>query len=130
MAQNSKIRVLVIDDNDVSRSGLVIFIDTFDDLQLVGEGRNGEDAIELCTQVHPDIVLMDLKMPIMDDITATRIIGQKYPFIKVSALISFDEEPLVQSAKQAGVYDYLLKNISIDRMADVIRQAYTTSKMS
>jgi len=130
MAQNSKIRVLLVDDNDVLRSGLVIFIDTFDDLQLVGQGRTGAEAVELCAQVQPDVVLMDLKMPIMDGVTATKIIGQQFPSIRVIALTSFDDEPLMQSAKEAGVYGYLLKNISIDNMADAIRKAYNERNTS
>ena len=73
----------------------------FDDFVLVGEASNGIDAIELCTQAKPDVVLMDLKMPIMDGITATQIIGQKFPSIRVIAITSFDDEPLGQSAQQA-----------------------------
>src|SRR4051794_2386279 len=101
MAQNAKIRVLLVDDNDVLRSGLVIFIDAFDDLELVGQGRTGVEAVDLCAQVQPDVVLMDLKMPIMDGVAATKIIGQRFPSVRVIALTSFDEEPLMQSAKQA-----------------------------
>ena len=128
MAENSKIRMLLVDDNDVLRSGLVIFIDAFDDLQLVGECRTSLEAVELCAQVQPDVVLMDLKMPVMGGVTATKIIGQRFPSIRVIALISFDEEPLIQSAKQARVYDCLLKNVTIDAMAEVIRKAYRDGK--
>jgi len=130
MSQNTRIRVLLVDDNDVLRSGLVIVMEAFDDLQLVGEAKNGKEAIDLCAQVYPDVVLMDLKMPVMDGVTATQIIGQKFPSIRVIALTSFDEEALMQSAKQAGIYDYLLKNVTIDRMANVIREAYNEGKLS
>ena len=130
MSQNAKIRVLLVDDNDVLRSGLVVLIDTFDDLQLVGEANNGTDAIELCAQVEPDIVLMDLKMPGMDGVAATKIISERFPSIRVIALTSFGDEPLMRSAREAGVHDYLLKNVSIDTIADAIRKASGASKVT
>ena len=130
MSQNSKIRVLLVDDNDVLRSGLVVFIDAFDDLLLVGEAATGKDALELCAQMQPHVVLMDLKMPVMDGVTATKIIGQKYPSIRVIALTSFDDEPLIKSAKEAGIFDYLLKNVTIDQLANSIRKAYDDGKMT
>jgi DNA-binding NarL/FixJ family response regulator len=130
MSQDQKIRVLLVDDNDVLRSGLVIFIDTFDDLQLVGEGRTGAEAVQLCAKVHPDVVLMDLKMPVMDGVKAAQVISQQYPSIRVIALTSFDDEPLIQSAKQAGIQEYLLKNVTIETMADTIRKAFNKSKTS
>jgi DNA-binding NarL/FixJ family response regulator len=128
MSEDHKIRVLLVDDNDILRSGLVIFLDTIDDMELVGQGTTGQEAVELCGQVHPDVVLMDLKMPIMDGVMATEIIAQKYPSIRVIALTSFDDEALMQSAKQAGVHNYLLKNVTIDHMANAIREAYAGSK--
>jgi len=130
MSQNSRIRVLLVDDNDVLRSGLVVFIDAFDDLLLVGEAATGKDALELCAQMQPHVVLMDLKMPVMDGVTATKIIGQKYPSIRVIALTSFDDEPLIKSAKEAGIFDYLLKNVTIDQLANSIRKAYDDGKMT
>ncbi len=128
MSENHKIRVLLVDDNDILRSGLVIFLDTIDDMELVGQGTTGQEAVDLCGQVHPDVVLMDLKMPVMDGVMATEIIAQKYPSIRVIALTSFDDERLMQSAKQAGVHNYLLKNVTIDYMANAIREAYAGSK--
>ena len=130
MSQNTRIRVLLVDDNDVLRSGMVIFMEAFDDLQLVGEASTGIEAIDLCAQLQPDVILMDLKMPVMDGVTATQIIHQRFPSVQVIALTSFDEEALIQSARQAGIYDYLLKNVTIDRMANVIREAYNEGKLS
>lgn len=128
MPENHKIRVLLVDDNDILRSGLMIFLDTIDDMVLVGQGTTGQEAVELCGQVSPDVVLMDLKMPVMDGVMATEIIAQKYPTVRVIALTSFDDERLMQSAKQAGVHTYLLKNVTIDHMANAIRDAYAGSK--
>jgi NarL family two-component system response regulator LiaR len=130
MTQDHKIRILLVDDNDVLRIGLTIFIETFEDLQFVGEGANGVEAVELCTQLQPDIVLMDLKMPVMDGVTATRIITERFPSVRVIALTSFDDEPLIQSAKQAGIYSYLLKNVSVDTMVTVIRDAYRADQIT
>jgi len=124
MSSNPKIRVLLVDDNDVLRSGLVVLIDTFDDLELVGEASTGVEAVEFCARVQPDIVLMDLKMPVMDGVTATKIITERFPSIQVIALTSFEEEPLFRSAKEAGVYSFLLKNVNIDTIANTIRSAY------
>jgi two-component system, NarL family, response regulator LiaR len=73
---------------------------------------------------------MDLKMPVMDGITATQIISQRFPSIRVIALTSFNEEPLMQAARQSGVVDYLLKNVTIDDMADAIRKAYAEGRTS
>jgi NarL family two-component system response regulator LiaR len=124
MSQSPTIRVLLADDNDTLLSGLEVVLEMFDDLQLVGEASTGIEAVELCEQLQPDVVLMDLVMPDMDGVAATEIIRQKYPSIRVIALTSFDDEKLVQSAIKAGVSDYILKNVSIDQLATAIRDAY------
>lgn len=124
MSLVSVIRVLLVDDHDILRKGLVEVIELFDDLQLVGEATNGKRAVELCADLHPDVILMDLVMPEMDGVAATQAIRQNYPDVQVIALTSFEDEKLIQSAKQAGVYSYLLKNVSIDELADAIRSAY------
>ena len=118
------IRVLLVDDHDILRSGLAVFLETFEDLQLVGEAASGLEAVELCTRLHPDVVLMDLVMPDMDGVAATRIIRKRFPGIQVIALTSFEEESLVKAAEEAGVCNYVLKNISIDALATAIRSAY------
>jgi NarL family two-component system response regulator LiaR len=117
------IRVLLVDDHAVVRSGLSAFLLAFDDLELVGEAGSGEDAIRLCEQLHPDVVLMDLVMPGMDGAAATKRIRERQPDVQVIALTSFKEEELVQGAMRAGAIGYLLKNISADELADAIRKA-------
>jgi NarL family two-component system response regulator LiaR len=124
MTEQRSIRVLLVDDHAVVRSGLGAFLLAFDDLELVGEAGSGEEAVCRCEQVEPDVVLMDLVMPGMDGATATRAIRERCPQIQVIALTSFKEEELVQGALQAGAIGYLLKNVSADELATAIRAAH------
>jgi two-component system, NarL family, response regulator LiaR len=118
------IRVMVADDHDVVRRGLSMFLTGFDDLELVGEAGNGTDAIRLCGELHPHVVLMDMVMPDMDGIAATRVIRSQYPNIQVVILTGSKEDMLVQSALQAGAIGYMLKNISVTEMVNIIRLAH------
>jgi len=124
MADSISIRVLIADDHAVVRNGLSSFLSAYDDFKLVGEAKNGEQAIRMCEQCQPDVVLMDLLMPGMDGATATRLIRQKYPCVQVIALTSFKEREQVQAAIHAGAIGYLLKDISADDLARAIRQAH------
>jgi NarL family two-component system response regulator LiaR len=124
MTQSNPIRVVLVDDHAVVRSGLGAFLLAFDDLELVGEAGSGEEAVRLCEQVHPDVILMDLVMPGMDGAAATRAIRERCPQVQVIALTSFKEDELVQGALQAGAISYLLKNVSADELADAIRAAH------
>ncbi len=128
MIITNPIRVLIADDNDLTRSGLGVFLEAFDDLKLVGQAANGLEAIELCERVHPDVVLMDLVMPEMDGITATRAIRQSYPDIQVVVLTGFSGQGLAPGALRAGAAAFLLKNASIDELADAIRAARATGQ--
>ena len=125
MSKPNSIRVLIVDDHRVVRSGLAAFLMAFDDLELVGEAANGKDAVHLCGQVRPDVVLMDLMMPEMDGAVATHAIRQQYPRIQVIALTSFREAELVQAVLQAGAIGYLLKNVAADELAEAVRAAYS-----
>jgi NarL family two-component system response regulator LiaR len=124
MSKSEPIRVLLVDDHTVVRSGLSAFLLAFDDLELVGEANSGEEAIRLCPQVKPDVVLMDLVMPGMDGAQATRAIRAKCPDIQVIALTSFKETELVEGVMEAGAIGYLLKNLSADELATAIRNAH------
>lgn len=124
MTEPNRIRVVIVDDHAVVRSGLGAFLLAFDDLQLVGEASNGAEALHLCAEAQPDVVLMDLVMPEMDGATATRAIRQRYPAVQVIALTSFKEEQLVQDALEAGAISYLLKNVSANELVDAIRAAH------
>lgn len=123
MSVSEPIRVLLVDDHAVVRSGLSTFMVVYDDLELVGEASNGQEAIRKCEELHPDVVLMDLVMPEMDGASATQAIRERWPDIQVIALTSFPEEDLVQRALRAGALSYLLKNVSADELAHAIRAA-------
>jgi NarL family two-component system response regulator LiaR len=117
------IRVLLVDDHLVVRRGLATLLLAFNDLQLVGEAQTGAEALELCATAQPDVVLMDLLMPEMDGVEATRAIRERYPNIQVLAMTSLDEYDYVQRALAAGAEGYLLKNSSADDLATAIRVA-------
>lgn len=117
------IRVMIVDDHAVVRSGLAAFLMVYDDLELAAEAGSGQEAVRLCRQAEPDVVLMDLMMPGMDGAEATRAIRRECEQIQVIALTSFREQELVQGALQAGAISYLLKNVSADELAKAIRAA-------
>jgi NarL family two-component system response regulator LiaR len=124
MTESKPIRVMIVDEHDMVRRGLVAFLRIKTDLESVAEARNGEEAIQMCEKVQPDVILMDLKMPVMDGITATRIIRERWPEVQVIALTSFQEKELVQEVFQAGAISYLLKNVTVEDLAEAIRAAY------
>jgi NarL family two-component system response regulator LiaR len=124
MTESTSIRVMIVDDHAVVRSGLSAFLMAFDDLELVAEADSGEKALVLCKEHAPDVALMDLVMPGMDGVAATRAIRERCPDVQVIALTSFREEELVQGALQAGAVGYLLKNVTADELADAIREAH------
>jgi len=124
MQTNEPIRVMLVDDHTVVRSGLSAFLLAYEDLELVGEASGGEEAVQICDKLNPDVILMDLVMPGMDGAAATRAIRKKCPNIQVIALTSFKEQELVQGALQAGAIGYLLKNVSAEDLANAIRSAY------
>ncbi len=118
------IRVMVVDDHPMVRLGLSTFLKVYDDLELVGEAEDGEIALQLCKEVLPDVVLMDMVMPKMDGVAATRAIRQQFPNTQVIALTSFKEEGLVEKALKAGAIGYLLKDVSADKLIAAIRLAH------
>lgn len=118
------IQVLIVDDHDMLREGLVSFLRAFHDFKLVGEASNGHEAIRLCQELKPDVVLMDLMMPEIDGVTAIQIIHQANPNIHIIALSSFNDDTLVKDALRAGATGYLLKNISANRLAEAIRASH------
>jgi NarL family two-component system response regulator LiaR len=116
---------MLVDDHTMVRRGLSTFLKVFDDLQLVGEAESGAAAIQLCGEILPDVVLMDMVMPDMDGATATRAIRQQFPQVQVIALTSFKEGELIKNALQAGAIGYLLKDVSADELARAIRAAHS-----
>jgi NarL family two-component system response regulator LiaR len=124
MDTQDPIQVLIVDDHAMLRKGLAVFLMSYSDLKLVGEAANGEEALRLCAILHPDIVLMDLMMPIMGGIIATYLIRQQYPDIQVIVLTSFGEEHLIKDVLEAGAISYLFKKVAADDLAKAIRAAY------
>lgn len=124
MTEARRIRVVVVDDHAMLRRGLRFFLRGFDDLELVGEAASSKEAIELCGQTEPDVVLMDMIMPEGGGAEATRIIRDLHPDIQIIALTSFQEEDLIERALQAGAIGYLLKNVAADELAQAIRAAH------
>jgi NarL family two-component system response regulator LiaR len=119
----SKIRIMLVDDHAVVRSGLGAFLSVNPDLELVGEAENGEQAVVRAGLLQPDVILMDLMMPVMDGVAATAAIKKQHPGIQIIALTSFQEDELVQNALKAGAVGYLMKNVSARELAAAIRAA-------
>ncbi len=124
ISPSQPIRVMLVDDHTMVRKGLATFLKAFDDLELAGEAENGAAAIQLCAQVLPDVILMDMVMPGMDGATATRAICQKHPQVQIIALTSYKEGDLVKNALEAGAIAYLLKDVSADDLVRAIRAAH------
>jgi two-component system, NarL family, response regulator LiaR len=125
MTAGKPIRVMIVDDHAVVRSGLTTFLRVYEDLKLAGVASSGDEAIQLCGQLRPDVVIMDLLMPGMDGATATQAIRQNYPQTQVMVLTTFKDEELVQRAMRAGATSYLLKDVQADELAQAIRLAHT-----
>jgi NarL family two-component system response regulator LiaR len=123
VSETEPIRVLVVDDHAVVRSGLSTFLRASEGLQMVGEACNGAEAIGLCEELRPHVVLMDLIMPQVDGVAATQIIRREHPEVQVVALTSFKEGEMVEAALRAGALSYLLKNASSDELVEAIRKA-------
>ena len=123
MSETRSIRVMIVDDHAVVRSGLSALLMAQDDLDMVGEAANGEEAVNVCVRLKPDVVLMDLLMPGMDGVAATQAIKQKCPNVQVLVLTSFGEQDRVRAALKAGAIGYLLKNVTADELVGAIRSA-------
>lgn len=116
-----RVSVLIVDDHPVVRQGLRTFLETLDDIEVVGEAATGEEAIERIGEALPDVVLMDLVMPGIDGIEATRRATELSPSTKVIVLTSFSDDEKVFPAIKAGADGYLLKDVSPAQLADAIR---------
>ncbi|MCM3020260.1 response regulator [Priestia megaterium] len=117
-----KIKILIADDHHVVRKGLVFFLQTQPDLEIVGEASNGEEAVKLATSLEPHIVLMDLSMPVLDGIEATKELKKQAPHIQVMILTSFSDQDHVIPALEAGASGYQLKESDPDELVAAIRK--------
>ncbi|SFA80885.1 MULTISPECIES: response regulator transcription factor [unclassified Bacillus (in: firmicutes)] len=116
------IRILIADDHHVVRRGLVFFLKTQQEIEIIGEARNGKEAVELASKLNPDLILMDLVMPVMNGIEATKLIKQENPHIKIMMLTSFSDQDHVIPAIEAGASGYQLKDIEPDDLVRAIKQ--------
>ncbi len=121
---NAKIRLLLVDDQLIIRQGLRSLLEAKPDLEVVGEAENGQQAIAQVETLQPDIVLMDVRMPVMDGVAATRVICQQFSQTKVLVLTTFDDDDYVSQAMQLGARGYLLKDTHSDDLAAAIRAVY------
>jgi two-component system, NarL family, response regulator YdfI len=117
------IRILVADDHLIVREGLRLILETGEGMELVGEASNGREAVELSEQLNPDVILMDLRMPIMDGMSAIEIIRQKQPDIAIVILTNFNEDELMVKGLSAGVKGFLLKDTDRETLLNTIRAA-------
>jgi two-component system, NarL family, response regulator LiaR len=123
MSDAVKIRVMIVDDHALVRSGLEAFLLVHPDLTLVAQARNGQQALDLCAEARPDVVLMDLLMPGMNGVETTLKMKQLFPHVQVIALTSYKDQELVQGVLQAGAIGYLMKDVSTEDLAHAIRSA-------
>jgi len=116
------IHVLLADDQALFLEGLETLLSTHKDIQVVGQAANGQEAVDLALELHPDVILMDMQMPVLDGIGATRRIKQSLPECRVIALTTFDDKEIVFNALRAGAVGYLLKDVGSVQLADSIRR--------
>ncbi|NEQ24263.1 MAG: response regulator transcription factor [Microcoleus sp. SIO2G3] len=121
---DAKIRLLLVDDQMIIRQGLRSLLEAKPDLAVVGEAENGQQAIAQVEALQPDVVLMDVRMPVMDGVAATRLIGQQFSTTKVLVLTTFDDDDYVSQAMQVGARGYLLKDTHSDDLAAAIRAVH------
>jgi DNA-binding NarL/FixJ family response regulator len=120
---SDKIRVLIADDQQLVREGLCVLLDLIPDIGVVGEASNGTEAVERARQLEPDVILMDVRMPELDGVAATRQIQDTCPEVKVIILTTFDDDEYVFEGLLAGAAGYLLKDVPSEQLAEAIRAA-------
>ena len=115
------IKLLLADDQPMFRQGLASLLSLETDLQVVGEANNGREAIALAESLQPDIILMDVRMPVCNGVEATKVIHQRFPWIKILVLTTFDHDEYVWQSLEAGALSYLLKNTSSSEVITALR---------
>ncbi|MGD2157372.1 MAG: response regulator transcription factor [Anaerolineales bacterium] len=117
------IRVLLVDDQALFREGLETLLSVHEDIQVVGQAGNGQEALEVATKVHPDVVLMDVRMPVLDGVRATRLLKEALPQCRVIVLTTFDDDEYIFDALRMGAVGYLLKDVASAQLVEAIRAA-------
>lgn len=119
-----KIKILMADDHQIVLKGISFFLSMQPDFEMVGEAHNGQEAVDMAAKLQPDIVLMDLNMPVMDGIEASRLIAEQHPHIKVLVLTSYSDRSHIVPALQTGAIGYMLKEVEPDQLVEAIRSAH------
>jgi DNA-binding NarL/FixJ family response regulator len=127
--KDDKIRVMVIDDQAVVRQGFVALINTVHDMEIVAEGINGQQAIELFRQHEPDITLMDLRMPVLSGVAAIAAIRQEFPSARIIVLTTYDGDEDIYRSLQAGAQGYLLKDMFFEELEAAIRKVHAGARL-
>lgn len=120
---SDSIRVLITDDHFIVRQGLRLILKTAVDIEIVGEATNGEEAIQLTAEFQPHVILMDLRMPVMDGLTAIEQLGQQHPQVAVIILTTYNEDEMMLRGLQLGAHGYLLKDTERETLLNTIRAA-------
>lgn len=123
MAEDQTVRVLIVDDHVIIREGLIALLEPYTDLEVVGDAETGAEALRICRELQPDVVLMDLMMPDMNGVDATRAIRKECKQAQVVALTSFKDDRWVRGVLEAGAVGYLLKNVKAETLANAVRAA-------
>jgi DNA-binding NarL/FixJ family response regulator len=117
----NKIKILIADDQSIIRDGLKLILDMEEDLEVVGVASNGQEALKLTEELEPDVILMDIRMPILDGVMATKKICEIYPKTRIIILTTFSDDEYIFEALKAGAKGYLLKDVPSNELADSIR---------
>ena len=117
------IRVLLVDDQALFREGLETLLSVHEDIQVVGQASNGQEALQIATKVQPDVVLMDIRMPILDGVRATHLLKNALPQCRVIVLTTFDDDEYIFDALRTGAVGYLLKDVASAQLVEAIRAA-------
>ena len=117
------IRILLVDDQALFREGLRTLLSVHPDLEVVGEANDGQEALDMARSLKPDVILMDLRMPVLDGVTATRYFSETHPRCRVIVLTTFDDDEYVFEALRAGAVGYLLKDVSSEKLVEAIHTA-------
>ena len=118
------IKVLIVDDQALIREGLNMMLSLYEELKVVGEATNGKEAVDLVEEKEIDVVLMDIRMPIMDGVEATRVIKERHPYIKILILTTFNEDEYIFQGLNNGADGYVLKDVSSKELVNSIKSIY------
>lgn len=124
MANSNKIKVVIVDDHQMVIDGLRSHLETVTEIKIIATAENGKEALEVLKSAMPDVILMDIEMPVMNGIDATDQIKKLYPAVKIIALSTYDEKSIVEKMMEAGSHGYILKNVKKDELVSAIKTVY------